>query len=156
MARASARPRHASHRIRDLRQRLRELEREAPGPDRAIRLAEVVRAAHDDQQLNIAMHSAVLCLADDPDAPELLLTVFADADEPLEDRLLALGGLRDLARYIDRSDVAALAAGLQRATAHRFVEEAATDGRDERLRTVATVISPAAADDLRRALDDEG
>ncbi len=156
MARTSAKPVTPDQRIRDLRKEFRGFEREEPGADRAARLAGFTRTAHDARQLNMAMQSAALCLEDDPDAPALLLAVYADADEPLEERLYALGDLRDLARYIDRSDLATTAAELQHDCARDWVEAGDESERRYRLRTVQSAVSREAADDIRDALSGRG
>jgi hypothetical protein len=156
LARTSAKPVTPDQRIRDLRKEFRGFEREEPGADRAARLAGFTRTAHDARQLNMAMQSAALCLDDDPDAPALLLAVYADADESLEERLYALGDLRDLARYIDRRDIATTAAELQHACARRWVEAGDESERRYRLRTVQSAVSREVADDIRDALSGQG
>jgi hypothetical protein len=154
LARTSAKPVTPDQRIRDLRKEFRGFEREEPGPDRAARLAGFTRTAHDARQLNMAMQSAALCLEDDPGAPALLLEVYAEADETLEERLYALADLRDLARYIDRADIATTAADLQHACAKAWVEAGDDSERRYRLRTVQSAISREVADDIRDALVD--
>ena len=156
MARTSAKPVTPDQRIRDLRKEFRGFEREEPGPDRAVRLAGFTRTAHDARQLNMAMQSAALCLEDDPDAPALLVSVYAEADESLEERLYALGDLRDLARYIDRTDIATTAAALQHECARSWVAAGDDSERRYRLRTVQSAISREVADDIRDALRDHG
>jgi len=154
LARTSAKPVTPDQRIRDLRKEFRGFEREEPGADRAARLAGFTRTAHDARQLNMAMQSAALCLEDDPDDPALLLAVYAEADETLEERLYALGDLRDLARYIDRADLVTLAAELQHGCARQWVEDGDDSERRYRLRTVQSAISREVADDIRDALTD--
>jgi len=80
--------------------------------------------------------------------------VYAEADETLEERLYALGDLRDLARYIDRADIVTLAAELQHGCARRWVEAGDDSERRYRLRTVQSAISREVADDIRDALTD--
>ena len=156
MARTSARPVTPDQRIRDLRKEFRGFEREEPGPGRAARLAGFTRTAHDARQVNMAMQSAALCLEDDPDAPALLVSVYAEADEPLEERLYALADLRDLGRYLDRDDIASLAAELQHDCARAWVADGDESERRYRLRTVQSAISREVADDIRDALRDGG
>jgi hypothetical protein len=156
LARTGAKPVTPDQRIRDLRKEFRGFEREEPGPDRAARLAGFTRTAHDARQVNMAMQSAALCLEDDPDPPALLIAVYAEADETLEERLYALGDLYDLARYIDRPDIATTAADLQRACARAWVIAGDESERRYRLRTVQSAISREAADDIRDALRDHG
>lgn len=156
MARPGAKPVTPDQRIRDLRKEFRGFEREEPGPDRAARLADFTRTAHDARQLNMAMQSAVRCLEDDPDAPALLVGVYAEADETLEERLYALADLRDLARYIDRPDIATTAAELQHACARSWVADGDDSERRYRLRTVQSAISREVADDIRDALRESG
>ena len=156
MARASSKPVTPDQRIRDLRKEFRGFEREEAGPDRAARLAGFTRAAHDERQLNMAMHSAALCLEDDPNAPDLLVAVYAEADETPEERLYALADLRDLARYIDRADINEQAMQLLRSCAQDWVEAGDDSERRYRLRTVQSVISREVADDIRDALRNRG
>ena len=156
MARATAKPVTPDQRIRDLRKEFRGFDREEPGPDRAARLAGFTRAAHDERQLNMAMHTATLCLADDPDAPDLLVAAYAEADETLEERMYALSDLRDLGRYIDRADIESTAGSLLRACAEAFVAEADPSEQRYRLRTVQSAISREVADEIRDALRAEG
>lgn len=152
MARASAKPVTPDQRIRDLRKEFRGFERETPGPDRAARLAGFTRAAHNERQLNMAMQSATLCLEDDPGAPDLLIEVYAEADETLEERLHALGDLRDLARYIDRPDIEGIASGLQRRCAEQWVTAGDESEQRYRLRTVQSAMSRETADEIRDSL----
>jgi hypothetical protein len=156
MGRQVQRPVTADRRVRDLRKELLAVERESPGPERAARLAWLTRAALDDRQLNMAMQAASLCLADDPEDPDLLVAAFLDADEHPETQLEALAGLGDLARYLDRPDVGALAEQHQLVVARRWAAAADPGERRYRLRTVASLTSEATADALREELDPTG
>lgn len=156
MARPSFRPVTPDQRIRDLRKEFRGFDKEEPGPDRAARLAAFTRAAHAERQLNMAMHTAALCLDEDPDAPDLLVDAYLLDDggpADTEERLRALVDLQDLARYIDRADIS------ERVTA-RLHDEArawARDGdpaeRRHRLRTLSSMISREFADGIRDELE---
>jgi hypothetical protein len=152
MARAGSKPTTPDQRVRDLRKELRGFDREDPGPERASRLADFARAAHGDRQLNMSMHAATLCLAEDPDAPELLVAAYGTDDEP-EDRLSALNDLRELARYIERPDVVTIADALLLETARAWVVAAEDGERRYRLRTVQSLTSREVADGLRDELE---
>jgi hypothetical protein len=151
MARAGSKPVTPDQRVRDLRKDLRGFDHEDPGPQRAARLADFARAAHVDRQLNLSMHAAVLCLAEDPDAPELLVGAYSTDDDP-EERLSALNDLRELARYVDRADVASVADGLLLETARAWVTAADDGERRYRLRTVQSLTSREVADGIRDEL----
>ena len=151
-ANASNKPVTPDQRIRDLRKEFRGFEKEAPGPDRAARLADFTRAAHLERQLNMAMHTAELCLADDPEAPELLVAAYAVDDGDEEARLAALSDLKDLGRYIGREDVASTAAALLREGAEAWVAAGTEGERRYRLRTVQSLTSVEVADGIRDAL----
>ena len=153
MARSQQRPVTPDQRIRDLRKEFRELDGADPGPDRAVRLARFVRAAHQERQLNMAMHAAALCLDDDPDAPTLLVEAYLDEDSSPGDRLRALDDLGDLARYVDRADMAAIADRKLREVAHDWVAEATDGERRYRLRTVQSLASREVADAIRDRLE---
>jgi hypothetical protein len=153
MASTGNKPVTPDQRVRDLRKEFRNFEKEEPGPDRAARLAGFVRGAHDQRQLNMAMHAAALCLDEDPDAPALLVEAYVDADAPLEEQLHTYGDLRDLARYLDRQDIVATADARQRSVARDWVADADDGERRYRLRTVKSAISREAADDIRDELD---
>lgn len=149
MARARQKPVTPDQRIRDLRKEFRGFDKEPPGADRAARLAAFTRAAHEERQVNMAMQTATMCLDDDPDQPALLLTAYADADETLEERMHALGDLRDLARYIDRPDIGTMAQERQIDTARAWVAAGDDGERRYRLRSVQSAISREVADQLR-------
>ena len=152
MVRPRHKPMSPDQRIRDLRKEFRAFESEEPSPDRAARLATFVRAAHDERQLNMAMHAAQRCLDDDPDAPALLLATYAEADQ-VEDRLRSLSDLLDLCRYIDRPDVAATAEEALREEARTWLATAGDGERRHRLRTLGSLGGRAFADGLRDELE---
>jgi hypothetical protein len=140
-------------RARDLRREFSGFDKEPPGPERAVRLAAFTRAAHADRQLNMAMHTATMCLADDPDAPTLLVAAYLEDEAAIGDeRLHALADLRDLARYVDRPDIATLADEQLRDEALAWVTEADDSERRYRLRRVQSVASRELADDIRDRL----
>lgn len=154
--RGAARPVSADQRIRDLRKEFRSLDAEPPGPERAERLASFTRAAHDDRQLNLAMHTATQCLEDDPAAPALLVAAYTDPDADPEAQLETYDGLRDLARYVDRPDLAAIAEDRLTAIARDWVAAAEPSERRYRLRTIQSLTSRATADALRDEFDPPG
>jgi hypothetical protein len=153
VVRARYKPVTPDQRIRDLRKEFGGFDKEEPGPDRAARLAVFARAAHDERQLNMAMHAAQLCLADDPDAPALLVDAYRTdpSDDTVDDeeRLRSYVDLADLARYVDRPDVVDLAKGMLRDEARAWVAAGDDQERRHRLRTLASMVDRAFADDLR-------
>jgi hypothetical protein len=140
-------------RVRDLRKEFRGFDKEEPGPDRAARLAAFARAAHDERQLNMAMHAAQLCLEDDPDDPALLVETYRSGGNDPEEQLRSLSDLQDLARYIDRPDVTAQADRLLLEQARAWVTAADETERRYRLRTLTSMCGRAFADDLRDELE---
>ncbi|TVR20205.1 MAG: hypothetical protein EA387_11915 [Nitriliruptor sp.] len=150
---ASSKPVTPDQRIRDLRKEFRSFDGEEPGPERAARLAGFTRAAHLERQLNMAMHTAALCLEDDPDAPELLVAAYAADEGDEEARLAALSDLVDLARYLDRPEVKDAAMELLREGARTWVLAADEGERRYRLRTVQSLTTVAVADEIRDELD---
>lgn len=152
MGRARSKPVTPDQRVRDLRKEFRGFEAEEPGPDRAARLAAFTRAAHDERQLNMAMHAAQLCLDDDPQAPALLVDTYASGGQ-VEDRLRSLSDLLDLARYVDRPDVSEQASSLLRAEALAWLADAGDGERRHRLRTLTSLGGRAFADELRDELE---
>lgn len=152
MVRASFKPVTPDQRLRDLRKEFKGFDKEAPGAERAARLAVFARAAHDERQLNMAMHTAQLCLEEDPEEPALLVAAYEDGTHGTEDQLRSYGDLQDLARYVDRPDIVTLAAERQAELARRWVTEADEQERRHRLRTLTSLISRAFADDLRDEL----
>lgn len=156
MAQHRARPVTPDRRVRDLRKEHQAVEREAPGPQRAARFAEMTRAALDDRQVNMAMETATRCLEEDPDDPALLLGAFSDDTLDPEAQLVAFDALRDLARYIDRPDVGDQATARLETVARSWVAEADPGERRYRLRTVQSLTSRETADTLRAEFDRPG
>lgn len=151
----NSKPITPDQRVRDLRKELRTLEKADPGPERAADLAVFTRAAHVERQLNMAMHTATLCLDEDPDAPSLLLAAY-DLDEvDGEERLAALSDLNDLARYLDRPDIAEVAVHRLEETAEAWVLTGSESEQRYRLRTVQSLTTAAIADAIRDRLDRE-
>ena len=150
---ANSKPVTPDQRIRDLRKAFRGLEDAPPGPERATELAAFTRSAHAERQLNMAMHTAALCLADDPEAPTALVAAYDIDDEDPEVRLAALSDLHDLARYLDRADVAESAMELLRTGALDWVRAADEGERRYRLRTVQSLTSQRVADEIRDTLE---
>ena len=150
---ASSKPVTPDQRIRDLRKEFRSFDGEEPGPDRAARLAGFTRAAHLERQLNMAMHTAALCLEDDPDAPALLVAAYAVDEGDEEARLAALSDLVDLSRYLDQPAVKEAAMELLREGARAWVAGGDEGERRYRLRTVQSLTSVAVADEIRDELD---
>lgn len=149
---SSRKPVTPDQRSRDLRKELKTVEKEDPGPDRAPRLADLARAAHDDRQLNMAMRAAELCLAEDPAAPELLVAAYR-VEAAGEERLQSLADLRDLARYVDRPDLVEIADHHLGSEARAWVAAAEPGERRYRLRSVQSLTSRELADQLRDELD---
>lgn len=149
MVRARYKPVSPDDRIRELRKELKALQKEEPSPERAERLAAFARAAHEDRQLNMAMHTAQLCLDEDPAAPALLLAAYepSDDDDP-EEVIRGWADLQDLARYVDRSDVKATADQRVREAAIAWLRDADEPERRHRSRTLASVFDRAFADDM--------
>jgi hypothetical protein len=152
---SSSKPVTPDQRIRDLRKEFRTLERDEAGPERAARLAAFTRAAHLERQLNMAMHTAVQCLEDDPDAPALLLAAYDPDDADDEERLTSLSDLHDLARYLERPDITEVAMARLQETAQAWVLAGPESERRYRLRTVQSLTSSAVADRIRDQLDRE-
>jgi len=156
MARSSSsKPVTPDQRVRDLRKEFRTLEREDPGPERAALLATFTRAAHLERQLNMAMHTAALCLDDDPDAPALLLAAYDPAEVEDEERLTSLSDLHDLARYLERPDITEVAMHRLEDAAQAWVLAGSEGERRYRLRTVQSLTTQAVADAIRDRLDRE-
>ncbi len=153
MVRTQHKPVTPDQRVRDLRKEFRGFDKEEPGSDRAARLAAFARAAHDERQLNMAMHAAQLCLDDDADDPALLVATYRSGGSDAEEQLRSLSDLQDLARYIDRPDVTAEADRLLLEHARAWVTEADEGERRYRLRTLTSMCGRAFADDLRDELE---
>lgn len=141
-------------RIRELRKEQRRLEtKEEPGPERAALLAGLVRAAHQERQLNMAMHAASLCLAEDPDPPSLLVDAYLtdDLTDP-EERLRALVDLQDLARYVDDDELRVFTAERIDEEARGWVRDAGDAEQRYRLRTLTSMVGQDLADTIRDEL----
>ena len=150
--RARYTPTPPGQRIRELRKELKDLQKEEPSPQRAERLAAFARAAHEERQLNMSMHTAQLCLEEDPDAPALLLQAWEpSATAGPEEVLRTWIDLRDLARYVDRGDVVEVVDDHIRATAIDWIADADAAEERHRLRTLASMFDRAFADDIRDA-----
>lgn len=134
--------------IRELRKDFKSLRKEDPSPDRAERLAEFTRQAHEVRQLNMSMHTAAMCLEDDPDAPRLLIAAYEVGDDP-EERLRAMVDLEDLGRYIDRPDLVEHARGRIDTDARAWVRDGDEAEQRARLRTLASMRDRAFADTIR-------
>ena len=152
MVRPRYKPVTPDQRIRELRKDFRTLQKEEPGPGLAERLAAFTREAHLDRQLNMAMHTAVRCLEEDPDDPDLLVRAYLDPVEDPESRLRAFVDLRDLARYVERPDITALCDDGIRSEAREWVRTADDADQRHRLRTLTSMISREFADELRDEL----
>lgn len=155
MARPRYKPVDPSRVIRDLRKEFKRLQtKEEPGPERAELLASFTRAAHDERQLNMAMHTATQCLEEDPDAPSMLIAAYLPADlEDPEERLRTLVDLRDLARYVDHAALRAFVEEHVDAEARAWVREATDQERKHRLRTLTSMFDRAFADQIRDELE---
>lgn len=152
MVRARYKPVSPDDRIRELRKELKQLQKEDPSPERAERLATFARAAHEERQLNMAMHTAQLCLDEDPDAPSLLLAAYEPAEDTDPDEALrGWSDLADLARYVDRPDVKEVADQRIRETATAWLQGADEAERRHRTRTLASMFDRAFADDISDA-----
>jgi hypothetical protein len=153
VVRARYKPVTPDQRLRDLRKEFKGFDKEEPGPERAARLAAFARAAHDERQLNMAMHAAQLCLDEDPDAPELLVAAYRTGQTDVEERLRSYADLKDLARYVDRPDVVTLAEEMITEEARAWVADGDEQEQRHRLRTLTSVVDRAFADGLRDELE---
>ena len=155
MARPRYKPVDPARVIRDLRKEFKRLQtKEEPGPERAELLAAFTRAAHEERQLNMAMHTASLCLEEDPDAPALLIAAYLppDLDDP-EERLRTLVDLRDLARYVDDEDLRAFVTERIDEEARTWARAATDQERKHRLRTLTSMFGRDFADQIRDELE---
>lgn len=152
MVRPRYKPVTPDQRIRELRKEFRDLQKEAPSADRAARLADFTRAAHQERQLNMAMHMATLCLDEDPSDPDLLVEAYLAGMEQPEERLRAFVDLKDLARYVDRPDVTGLCDARIGAEGAAWVREADEAEQRHRLRTLTSMVSREFADTIRDEL----
>ena len=153
MVRAHYKPVIGEPPARALAREVRELEQEPPGPDRAQRLAGVVRRAHDERLLNLAMHAAALCVDDDPDAPAALVAAYDQPRDDTEEQLRVLQDLRDLGRYISLPELGALADTRLLEVARGWLVDTDQAERRHRLRTLTSILGRARVDDLRDELD---
>lgn len=150
--RARFKPIPPDERIRQLRKELKALQKEEPSPERAERLAAFARAAHEERQLNMAMHTAQLCLDEDPDAPALLLAAYEPGeDEDREEMLRTWSDLQDLARYVNREDVKQVATEHIHETATAWIADADEAETRHRLRTLTSMFDRAFADAIHDA-----
>lgn len=138
---------------RDLARELRALEQDEPGPERAARLASLVRTAHEQRHLNLAMHAAALCLDDDPEDPALLARAYLDDDADPEEQLRCLQDLRDIARYVSRDDLTALADERLLTTARGWLADTTPAELRHRVRTLTSILGRERVDELRDELD---
>lgn len=152
------RPRYKSvtpdQRIRELRKEFRHLETKVePGPERAGQLAAFTRAAHDERQLNMAMHTAALCVEEDPSPPDLLIAAYVpdEVTDP-EERLRALVDLHDLARYVDHQELRAFAGERIDEEARAWVRDGSDAEQRHRLRTLGSMVDQEFADRIRDEL----
>lgn len=154
MVRPRYKPVTPDQRIRELRKEFKHLENKVePGPERAEQLAAFTRAAHDERQLNMAMHTAALCMEEDPEAPALLIAAYLpdDLDEP-EERLRALVDLQDLARYVDVAELRGFAEERIAEEARAWVKAGSDAEQRHRLRTLGSMIGQPFADGVRDEL----
>ncbi len=152
MVRPRYKPVTPDQRIRELRKEFRALQKEEPSADRAARLAVFTREAHLDRHLNMAMHTAALCLDEDPDAPDLLVDAYLADVEDAEDRLRAYVDLKDLARYVDRPDIVSMCDERISEEARAWVAAADETEQRFRLRTLTSMVSREFADAIRDEL----
>lgn len=154
MVRPRYKPVTPDQRIRELRKEFRHLETKVePGPERAEQLAAFTRAAHDERQLNMAMHTAALCIEEDPDQPDLLIAAYLpdDLTDP-EERLRALVDLQDLARYVDVAELRRFAEERIDEEARSWVRSGSDAEQRHRLRTLGSMIDQPFADTIRDEL----
>lgn len=152
MVRPRYKPVTPDQRIRELRKEFRALQKEEPSTERAAKLAEFTRSAHAERHLNMAMHTAALCLDEDPDAPDLLVNAYVEAVEDPEERLRAFVDLKDLARYVDRPDLVELSDDRIASEARSWVRAGDETEQRHRLRTLTSMISREFADTIRDEL----
>lgn len=154
MVRPRFKPVTPDQRIRELRKEFRQLQNKVePGPERAEQLAAFTRAAHEERQLNMAMHTAQQCLEEDPSPPELLIAAYLpeELDDP-EERLRALVDLQDLARYVDAAELRTYADERIDQEARAWVKGASEADQRHRLRTLASMVDQRFADTIRDEL----
>lgn len=142
-------------RIRELRKEFRALQKAPEDGDepRAARLAAFIRAAHEERQLNMAMHAGQLYLEEDADAPNHLIDAYLPPElDDHEDRLRSLADLVDLSRYLEEPDLRSIAERRIDAEALAWVQEGNDGARRHRLRTLASMFDRSFADDIRDRL----
>ncbi len=155
MARPRYKPVDPAKVIRELRKEFKRLQtKEEPGPERAELLASFTRAAHEERQLNMAMHTATQCLEEDPDAPQMLIAAYLppDMDEP-EERLRTLSDLRDLARYVDDEELRSFVEEHVDDEARAWARDASDQERKHRLRTLGSIFNQEFADQIRDEIE---
>ncbi len=151
MVRARYKPVTPDQRLRDLRKEFKGFEKEEPGPERAARLAVFARAAHDDRQLNMAMHAAQLCLDEDPDAPALLRRRLPDLDAATTRIACAPTPTSRTSRGTSTAPTWSSSPNVRsHDEARDWVLAGDDQERRHRLRTLASMIGRRFADDLAR------
>lgn len=145
-------PVNTQKKARDLTKDFKTLQKADPGPERAVELAEFAKRAHEERSLNMVMHTAALCLAEDPDPPALLVGAYTDGVEDPVERIRAWADLQDLSRYIDRPDIRELA-DERIETESRAWYAAAEDAAEQRVRwrELARIFDREFADGIRLA-----
>jgi hypothetical protein len=137
--------------IRELRKEFRRLEtKEEPGPDRAAMLASFTRAAHHERELNMAMHTASLSIAEDPEPPALLIGAYITGEltDP-EERLRVFTDLDDLARYVENEELRSFVKAHIHDESRAWVLDSTDQERRHRLRTLTSIFSQRFADVIR-------
>ncbi len=155
MARPRYKPVDPAKVIRELRKEFKRLQtKEEPGPDRAELLAAFTRAAHEERQLNMAMHTASQCLEEDPDAPSLLIAAYLPTDlhDP-EERLRTFVDLRDLARYVDHEELQSFVQEHIDTESRAWARDANEQERKHRLRTLTSMFGREFADQIRDEIE---
>ncbi len=147
--RANYKPVDPDKQRREMQREFKNFSKSEPSPERTERLAEFTREAHDERQLNMAMHTAAMCLEDDPDAPTLLIAAYDQDEQDMEVRLRSWTDLADLARYIDRPDIVELANDRLQADAEAWVRAAPETEQRTILRTLASVKDRGFADTIK-------
>ena len=141
--------------IRELRKEFRRLEtKEEPGPGRAAMLASFTRAAHHERELNMAMHTASLCLAEDPEPPALLIGAYiTDELTDPEERLRVFTDLDDLARYVENEDLRTFVKQHIHDESKAWVLDSSDQERKHRLRTLSSIFSQRFTDTIRDEIE---
>lgn len=155
MARPRYKPVDPGKIIRDLRKEFKRLQtKQEPGPERAELLAAFTRSAHEERQLNMAMHTATQCLEEDPNAPQMLIEAYlpSDLDDP-EERLRTLVDLRDLSRYVDDESLRTFVDEHIEQETRAWVRDASEAERKHRLRTLTAMFSREFADQIRDEIE---